>query len=179
MSSETPRAKDGRAPDVFSRGGWTPMRDYALSEPVDFLIVGAGAGGATLGCRLAENGFSVVILEAGPFWRPLEDFASDELAQQTLFWTDDRLIGGDDPIALGGNNSGRGVGGSTVHYSMIALRFRPEWFKCRSQLGYGFDWPITYDDLAPYYEEAEEALKVAGPVNYPWGPPRRRYPVKQ
>ncbi|GLI94892.1 GMC family oxidoreductase [Methylocystis echinoides] len=178
MSPETPRAKDGRAPDVFSRGGWTPMRDYALSEPVDFLIVGAGAGGATLGCRLAENGFSVVILEAGPFWRPLEDFASDELAQQTLFWTDDRLIAGDDPIALGGNNSGRGVGGSTVHYSMIALRFRPEWFKCRSQLGYGFDWPITYDDLAPYYEEAEEALKVAGPVNYPWGPPRRRYPYR-
>ena len=84
MSLEEPRAKGGRAPDVFAPGGWTPMREYADAEPVDFLIIGAGAGGATLGCRLAEKGFSVVILEAGPFWRPLDDFASDELAQQTL-----------------------------------------------------------------------------------------------
>jgi choline dehydrogenase-like flavoprotein len=175
---DAPRAVNGRAPDVFARGGWTPMREYAESEPVDFAIVGAGAGGATLGCRLAERGFSVVIFEAGPFWRPLEDFASDELTQQNLFWTDRRIIAGDDPIALGGNNSGRGVGGSTVHYSMIALRFRPDWLKSHSRLGYGVDWPIDYEDLVPFYEEAEEALKVAGPVNYPWGPPRRRYPYR-
>ncbi|MGJ0509801.1 MAG: GMC family oxidoreductase [Methylocystis sp.] len=178
MSLEEPRARNGRAPDVFTPGGWTPMREYADAEAVDFLIVGAGAGGATLGCRLAETGFSVVVLEAGPFWRPLDDFASDELAQQVLYWTDDRIIDGEDPIALGGNNCGRGVGGSTVHYSMIALRFRPEWFKCRSGLGYGFDWPLSYEELAPYYEEAEEALKVSGPVAYPWGPPRRRYPYR-
>ncbi len=175
---DEPRAKGGRAPDVFSRGGWTPMREYHESEPVDFLIVGAGAGGATLACRLAEKGFSVVVLEAGPFWRPLEDFASDEREQQSLFWTDERITGGEDPIALGGNNSGIGVGGSTVHFSMISLRFRPEWFKCRTRLGYGFDWPLDYEDLAPYYQFVEEALKVAGPVNYPWGPPRRRYPYR-
>lgn len=178
MHDETPRACKGRAPDVFARGGWVPMREYADTEPVDFAIIGAGAGGATLGCRLAEKGFSVVIFEAGPFWRPLEDFASDELAQQDLYWIDDRIIAGADPIALGGNNSGRGVGGSTVHYSMIALRFRPEWFKSRSLLGYGFDWPITYEEIAPFYEEAEESLKVSGPVRYPWGPPRRRYPYR-
>ncbi|MEK8091603.1 GMC family oxidoreductase [Methylocystis sp. IM3] len=173
-----PRAKGGRAPDVFTPGGWESMREYAQTDEVDFLIVGAGAGGATLGCRLAEKGFSIVILDAGPFWRPLDDFASDELAQQILYWTDDRIVGGNDPISLGGNNSGRGVGGSTVHFSMIALRFRPEWFKSRSKLDYGFDWPISYEEIAPYYEEAEEALKVAGPVNYPWGPPRRRYPYR-
>jgi choline dehydrogenase-like flavoprotein len=178
MKDAAPRARDGRAPDVFARGGWTPMRQYAEKEAVDFVIVGAGAGGATLACRLAERGFSVIVFEAGPFWRPLDDFASDELAQQDLFWTDERLIGGDDPIALGGNNSGRGVGGSTVHYSMIALRFRPEWFKSRSLLGYGVDWPIDYADIAPYYEEAEQALAVAGPVRYPWGPARRRYPYR-
>jgi choline dehydrogenase-like flavoprotein len=178
MKFERPRANDGRAPDVFTTGGWTPMRQYSESEPVDFLIVGAGAGGATLACKLAENGFSVVVLDAGPFWRPLDDFASDELAQQVLYWTDDRITGGEDPIALGGNNSGRGVGGSTVHFSMISLRFRPEWFKSNTQLGYGFDWPISYDEIAPYYAEVEEALKVAGPVNYPWGPPRRRYPYR-
>ncbi len=177
-SENRPRAKGGRAPDIFKVGGWMPMRQHADSEVVDFAIVGAGAGGATLACKLAEAGFSVVVLEAGPFWRPLEDFASDEAEQQKLYWTDERIIAGADPIALGGNNSGRGVGGSTVHFSMISLRFRPEWFESRSKLGYGLDWPITYDDIAPYYREAEEALKVAGPVRYPWGPPRRRYPYR-
>ena len=174
-----PRTGGGRAPDVFERGGWVTMREYGDDEMVDFAIVGAGAGGATLACKLAESGFSVVVLEAGPFWRPLEDFASDEEAQQQLYWLEERLSGGADALALGGNNSGWGVGGSTVHFSMISLRFRPEWFQARSQLGYGVDWPITYDELAPYYDEAERALAVAGPVRYPWGPPRRRYPYRE
>jgi choline dehydrogenase-like flavoprotein len=174
-----PRTGGGRAPDVFARGGWVPMREYRHDDAVDFAVIGAGAGGATLACKLAEAGFSVVVLEAGPFWRPLEDFASDEEAQQQLYWLDERLTGGSDPIALGGNNSGWGVGGSTVHFSMISLRFRPEWFRARSLLGYGFDWPIGYEELAPYYEEAERALAIAGPLRYPWGPPHRRYPYRE
>lgn len=173
-----PRATSGRAPDVFARGGWQAMREYALDEPVDFAIVGAGAGGATLACQLAKRGFSVVCFDAGPYWRPLEDFASDETEQQKLYWTDDRITGGADPIALGGNNSGRGVGGSTVHFSMISLRWRPEWFRSRSLLGYGHDWPITYEELAPYYDAAERALSVSGPVRYPWGPKRSPYPYR-
>jgi choline dehydrogenase-like flavoprotein len=177
-AAESPRAKDGRAPDVFARGAWQPMREYRVDEPVDFAIVGAGAGGATLACSLAGKGFSVICFDAGPYWRPLEDFASDETEQQKLYWTDDRISGGDDPIALGGNNSGRGVGGSTVHFSMISLRWRPEWFKSKSLLGYGIDWPITYDEIAPYYLAAERALSVAGPVRYPWGPPRGAYPYR-
>jgi choline dehydrogenase-like flavoprotein len=173
------RACGGRAPDVFKRGAWMPMREYGDDEQVDFCIVGAGAGGATLACKLAEAGFSVVVLEAGPFWRPLEDFASDEEAQQQLYWTEDRITAGKDPIALGGNNSGWGVGGSTVHFSMISLRMRPDWFQSRSRLGYGVDWPIAYHELAPYYEEAEQALAISGPVRYPWGPPHRRYPYRE
>ena len=176
--TEAARARDGRAPDVFARGGWVPMREHRDEDEVDFAIVGAGAGGATLAAKLAEAGFSVVVFDAGPFWRPLEDFASDETAQQDLYWTDDRITGGADPIALGGNNSGRGVGGSTVHFSMIQLRFRPEWFKCRTKLGYGFDWPVSWEEMEPYYAEAERAVAVSGPVNYPWGPPRARYPYR-
>jgi len=178
VTEREPRTGNGRAPDVFRRGGWVPMREYRDADAVDFAIIGAGAGGATLACKLAEAGFSVVVLEAGPFWRPLEDFASDEEAQQQLYWLDERLSGGGDPLALGGNNSGWGVGGSTVHFSMISLRFRPEWFQSRSLLGYGLDWPITYAELAPYYEEAERALAIAGPLRYPWGPPHRRYPYR-
>jgi choline dehydrogenase-like flavoprotein len=112
----TPRGKNGRAPDVFRFGGWLPMREHHDDEAVDFVIVGTGAGGGTLACRLAEAGFSVVGLDAGPWWRPLEDFASDELHQHKLYWTGERICDGDDPLQLGANNSGRSVGGSTVHF---------------------------------------------------------------
>ena len=174
----TPRGRDGRAPDPFRVGGWVPMREYRVDEEVDFAIVGTGAGGGTLACRLAESGFSVVGFDAGPWWRPLEDFASDEAHQHKLYWTGERICDGDDPVALGGNNSGRSVGGSTVHFAMVSLRFRPEWFKARSALGYGVDWPLDWREMWKYYAKVEQALKIAGPLSYPWGPRRPRYPYR-
>jgi choline dehydrogenase-like flavoprotein len=176
--ANTPRASGGRAPDVFRPGGWLPMREYSRDEPVDFAIVGTGAGGGTLACRLAEHGFSVVALDAGPFWRPLEDFASDEQQQEKLYWTDERIVDGENPLQLGANNCGKSVGGSTVHFAMVSLRFRPEWFKARSTLGYGVDWPLDWREMWKYYAQVENALKIAGPVNYPWGPKRPRYPYR-
>jgi choline dehydrogenase-like flavoprotein len=172
------RATGGRAPDVFTRGAWVPMRQYPDDEEVDFVVVGTGAGGATLTAKLAEAGFKVVALDAGPFWRPLEDFASDEKEQNKLYWTQDRISGGEHPIEFGANNSGRSVGGSTVHFQMVALRWRPEWFAARSKLGFGRDWPIDWREMWHYYAEVEDALKISGPVNYPWGPPRGRYPYR-
>lgn len=142
-----PRARDGRAPDVFVPGGWVPMREHEDDDEVDFAIVGTGAGGGTLAARLAEAGFSVVAFDAGPYWRPLEDFVSDERHQSKLYWNDTRIIDGDDPLRLGANNSGKSVGGSTVHFAMVSLRFRPEWFKSRSKLGYGVDWPIGWREM--------------------------------
>jgi choline dehydrogenase-like flavoprotein len=171
-----PRAIDGRAPDVFRSGGWVPMRSYRDHDEVDFAIVGTGAGGGTLAYKLASAGFRVVAFDAGPFWRPLDDFASDEKEQQKLYWQDERITCGTDPIQLGANNSGKGVGGSTVHFTMLTPRYRPEWFKTRSLLGYGVDWPFGWDDIEPYYEEAEEMLQVSGPLSYPWGRRRSRYP---
>jgi len=173
-----PRAKNGRAPDARRAGGWMPMREYAESEAVDFVIVGTGAGGGTLTGRLAELGFSVVALDAGPWFRPLEEFASDEAEQDKLYWNDRRVTGGENPIIMGGNNSGKAVGGSTVHYAMVSLRFRPEWFKSRSQLGYAVDWPLDWREMWDYYAKAEQSLKIAGPVSYPWGPKRPRYPYR-
>jgi choline dehydrogenase-like flavoprotein len=175
---KAPRAKDGRAPNVFRPGAWVPMREYPEGEAVDFAIVGTGAGGGTLACRLAEIGFSVVALDAGPYFRPLEDFASDEAYQTKLYWTDERIVDGDDPLQMGSNNSGKAVGGSTVHFAMVSLRFRPEWFKSRTLLGYGADWPVDWREMWGYYRRVEEALKISGPVSYPWGPRRPRYPYR-
>lgn len=176
--TETPRAKDGRAPDVFRPGAWVPMRQYRDDDAVDFAIVGTGAGGGTLACKLAEYGFSIVAFDAGPYFRPLEDFASDETHQSKLYWTDERLVDGDTPLQLGANNSGKAVGGSTVHFAMVSLRFRPEWFKLRSLLGYGADWPLGWKEMWSYYREVEVALGISGPVRYPWGPHRPRYPYR-
>ncbi len=176
---DRPRAMDGRAPDVFSEDDWIPMRQYREDEAVDFVIVGTGAGGATLSAKLAEAGFSVVAMDAGAFYRPLTDFASDETAQNKLYWLGDRISGGDDPVEFGSNNSGRAVGGSTVHFQMVVLRWRPEWFASKTKLGYGRDWPIDWREMWRYYDEAEDMLKVSGPVRYPWGPRRGRYPYRE
>lgn len=173
-----PRGKNGRAPDVMHRGAWLPMREYSNDDSVDFAIVGTGAGGGTLACRLAEKGFSVVGFDAGAWWRPLEEFASDETHQAKLYWTDERICDGADPLQLGSNNSGKAVGGSTVHFAMVSLRFRPEWFKSRSLLGYGADWPLDWSEMWRYYTQVERALAISGPLSYPWGPKRPRYPYR-
>ena len=57
------------------------------------------------------------MLEAGPFWDPDRDWVSDEAGSHKLYWTENRLIGGEDPVELGKNNSGHGVGGSMIHYA--------------------------------------------------------------
>lgn len=174
----TPRGVNGRAPDVFRPQGWVPMREHRDEDEVDFVIVGTGAGGGTLACRLDEAGFSVVGLDTGPWFRPLEDFASDESEQTKLYWTDDRISTGRNPAQLGSNNSGKAVGGSTVHFAMVSLRFHPEWFRSCTLLGYGADWPLDWREMWQYYAEVEDALKISESVTYPWGPKRPRYPYR-
>jgi choline dehydrogenase-like flavoprotein len=151
-----------------------------MPDAVDVLIVGAGAAGGVLAGKLAEAGFRVVVLEAGPHWVPERDFVSDEKGADRLYWTDPRVTGGKDPIELGSNVTGKGVGGSTTHYSMVALRMHEGDFSFRSRNGVAQDWPIRYEDLERYYDEVEEALGIAGPVTWPWGPRRKgRYPYRE
>ncbi len=146
------------------------MRRFADDDEVDIAIVGCGAGGGVLAQRLARRGWKVVALDAGPFWDPDDDWVSDEAGSHKLYWTEPRVIGGTDPVPLGANNSGRGVGGSTVHYAGYTPRFHPSDFRTRSWDGVGADWPITYDELKPYYRDIEEELPVAG-QHWPWGDP--------
>jgi choline dehydrogenase-like flavoprotein len=150
------------------------MARYDDSFSVDLVIVGAGAGGGTLAQRLARRGWKVVVLESGPFWDPDEDWVSDEAGSHRLYWTDHRVTGGNDPVELGKNNSGHGVGGSMVHYAGYCPRFHPSDFEVRTRDGVGEDWPISYEDLKPHYERLELELPVSGDY-WPWGDPHR-YP---
>lgn len=149
-----------------------------LHEAVDVVVIGTGAGGAPILARLAAAGLKVVALEAGRFWNAQEEFATDERAQSGLFWNDERLSAGDDPVSFGRNNSGCGVGGSTLHYTAYTPRAQPDDFRLYDEFGVGANWPIGYAELEPYYDEIEQFLGISGPTPYPWGPPRRRgYPL--
>ena len=156
------------------------MRRFADTDEVDLVIVGCGAGGSTLLQRLARAGWQVVGMDAGPFWDPDADWVSDEAGSHHLYWTEPRVISGADPVPLGSNNSGRGVGGSMVHYAGYTPRFHPSDFATFSQDGVGADWPLSYPDLKPYYEAIEQELPVAG-EHWPWGDPHgyphRPHPV--
>ena len=150
------------------------MRQFADTEEVDLVIVGCGAGGGVLLQRLARAGWKVVALDAGPFWNPDADWVSDEAGSHHLYWTEPRVTSGTDPVPLGSNNSGRGVGGSMVHYAGYTPRLHPSDFATYTSDGVGADWPIRYPDLKPYYSQLEEELPVAG-QDWPWGDPHR-YP---
>ena len=146
------------------------MRQFDDSDEVDIVIVGCGAGGSTLLQRLARAGWRAVALDAGPFWEPERDWVSDEAGSHHLYWTEPRVITGTDPVPLGSNNSGRGVGGSMVHYAGYVPRFHPSDFRTHSLDGVGADWPLQYQDLKDYYQDLEEELPVAG-ERWPWGDP--------
>lgn len=150
-----------------------PMKQFSAADIVDAVVIGTGAGGAPLLSRLAKAGLSVVALEAGKHWNPAKDFSTDELDQSKLFWTDERLSAGKDPVHFGNNNSGTGVGGSTLHFTAYVPRPQPDDFQLYSEFGRGVNWPIGYKDLEPYFDELERFLGVSGPAKYPWGMPRR------
>ena len=149
----------------------SPMRRFQENETVDYCIVGVGSAGGVLVQRLARAGFRVVALEAGPFWDTEKDWVSDEKGSHELYWNDLRITGGTHPLALGANNSGKGVGGGSVHWAAFAPRFHPSDFRVYSEDGVGANWPLSYWDLKPYYELLEREIPVAGPAWFPWGDP--------
>ncbi len=152
------------------------MKRYSTEEAVDAVIVGTGAGGAPLLFKLAQAGLKVVALEAGEWFEdPSTEFPTDEVAAN-IYWTDERLSGGSTPTVFGANNSGRGVGGSMLHWGAYAPRPDARDMKLRSNDGVAVDWPMTYDDLKPYLEHLETFLGVSGPAKYPWDLDRK-YPL--
>lgn len=163
--------------DHYSGNRYADMDHRKFGDrEVDVCIVGAGAAGGVLAYELSKAGLDVVVIEAGPFWNPQSDFASDELFMQYEAWNDTRLVAGLNPIKLGHNNSGRGVGGGTTHFTGVFYRFHESDFKVKTLDGVADDWPITYQDLEPYYAKIEDDIKVSGPPEFPWGAFHGPYP---
>ncbi len=133
------------------------------------VVIGTGAGGGVLANELARKGVSVVALEAGGRYLP-EDYVNDEWESfGQLAWTDPRTTSGDWRVAR--DFSGlpawivKAVGGTTTHWAGASLRFQPHEWKARSTYGEIagtslLDWPIDADEMAPWYDRAEEKLKV-------------------
>ena len=141
-------------------------------------IVGAGAAGGIMAFELARRGVSVLVLESGPrhdFQRRGEyvrRYLRHENPWRTPLPNLDRYtISGATPFGLEGRRA-RGVGGSTLHWEGYALRLHADDFRMRSRHGIADDWPISYDELEPYYARAEQALGVAGAPDDPWASPR-------
>ncbi len=151
------------------------MRRHGDDEVVDAVVIGTGAGGGPLLARLAARGLRVVALEAGRNWQPAE-FVHDE-ALSDIYWTGERLSGGADPEAFGANNSGRGLGGSLLHWGAFVPRADPRDLRLGTELGgeaaRPLDWPLDPAELTPYYEAVERTIGVSGPAPYPWDPQRR------
>jgi len=150
---------------------------------VNAVIVGAGAGGGIVAKELATAGLSVVLLERGK-WYTAHDCRKDDLRNQrtTLLgnafgpedegnprvWVDAQ---GAPHTSLASEgvyqNDAACVGGGTLSYGAQAWRYMPQDFRMRSTYGAPAgssleDWPITYDDLEPYYEKAEYEIGVSG-----------------
>ena len=151
------------------------MRRHGLGEVVDAVVIGTGAGGAPLLARLAAAGLRVVALEAGRNREP-EDYLTDEALSADLYWRGERLAAGETPQAFGANNSGIGIGGSTLHWGAFVPRVDARDLQLRQDSGQGRDWPIKLDELQPLYVELEAFLGVSGPAHYPWHP-ARHYPL--
>jgi choline dehydrogenase-like flavoprotein len=172
-----------------------PQRTFALEQAVDFVIVGSGAAGGVLAKEIATAGFSVVVLEQGP-WRRSEDFADhdefgtfvageligDALAFPQTFRrseTEDAIVSTRDSRPL---FYAQTVGGSSVHFTANFWRLHDIDFDERSRLGSVAgaalaDWPIRYADLEPYYTKVDWEIGVSG-VPGPFDPPRSRpYPM--
>src|SRR5271154_4435956 len=150
----------------------------------DVCIIGSGAGGGTAAKVLTEGGLSVVMLEAGPALNPETDFKEHiwpyelphrgagiggrasadfgEFLAPNGFW---EIEGEPYTVAPGSSFRwfrSRIEGGRTNHYGRISLRVSPADLKARSRDGLGDDWPISYEDIAPYYDKVEAFIGVFG-----------------
>ncbi|MFN7370778.1 MAG: GMC family oxidoreductase N-terminal domain-containing protein, partial [Cyclobacteriaceae bacterium] len=160
------------------------MADFQIkksSKVYDVIVVGSGAGGGMTAYMMAQAGVKTLLLEAGPMYDPAKN-----VTQMKWPWESPRRGAstpfrpfGDFDAAYGGweiegepytQKDGtrfdwfrsRMLGGRTNHWGRISLRFGPKDFKRKSIDGLGDDWPIGYEDVAPYYDKVDQLTGVFG-----------------
>jgi choline dehydrogenase-like flavoprotein len=165
---------------------------YRPNHPVDFIVIGSGAAGGAVAKELAVAGFEVVVLEQGPYLRE-KDFKHDEVKIDVLHQlTNDpkrqpqtfRKTEAETAKVQFSVGYGREVGGGTVHFTANWWRLHEIDFNERSRFGSVSgaaleDWPITYQDLEPYYTKSEQDIGVSGlGGSNPFDAPRSKpYPL--
>ncbi|MCX5516745.1 GMC family oxidoreductase [Kaistia algarum] len=156
-----------------------------MNSHCDVLVVGAGAAGALIARTLAEAGLDVVCLDQGPWFPAAEKphWHSDWEWQRVTDWSttvNNRQRPNDYPIDTQSENTlmWNGVGGSTVVYTAVWPRFRPSDFRKGVEHGLAPDWPISYEDLEPFYEATDAMIGVGGMVGDPAIPPRGPFQVR-
>lgn len=173
-----------------------------VAEPeYEAVVAGSGAGGGIAALVLCEAGLNVLLLERGRRY----DFRTDypmshadwerhgvpfvEASRDTIKLESGAALDRSRPHLFSGTDRPRrlrssflyrrvlGLGGTTLHYQGEAHRFADYAFRPASEYGFGVDWPITYEALAPYYERVERLLGVAGWAGNPFKPARGAYPT--
>ncbi len=170
----------------------------AKTEP-EVIVIGSGAGGGASAWALSNQGVEVLLLEAGPRYDPFQDYllhthgwerqrfphksnpgerytvaplqALDSTASDLYSWNaqDGRFVLGD-RRANWGYHHVQGVGGSTLHFTAEAHRLHPQAMQMQSRFGVAADWPLAYEELAPFYQAAENLIGIAGADSNPAWP---------
>jgi len=150
----------------------------ATHEKVDVAIVGAGASGSVFAAVLAKAGKKVVVLETGPDWQLSDLISSDFWGRRIKAAGAPFLLEGKNPFGYG-YQSGWGVGGAALHYFANLPRLLPNDFKIRSEHNRALDWPISYQDVAPYYDKVARDIGVSGNAKAEeiWRPAGDPYPM--
>ena len=148
-------------------------------DRADVVIVGSGPGGVIPARVLAQKGIGVVCLEQGPWFPPAgrPHHGRDWEWRRATDWSiavNVRAHAHDYPVDTADETTlmWNGVGGSTGIYTATWPRYRPSDFRKGTEHGLAPDWPISYEDLAPYFEMADEACGVSGWPGDPAMPPR-------
>ncbi len=148
------------------------------NEKVDVVIVGAGASGSVFAAALARAGKKVVLLESGPDWQMSDLISSDIWGRRVKTAGAPFLLEGKNPFGYS-YQSGWGVGGAALHYFANFPRLLPNDFKIKSEHNRAHDWPISYEDVAPFYDKVAQDIGVSGDAKAEeiWRPAGRPYPM--
>ena len=157
------------------------MQSQSRSDTYDVCVIGSGAGGGMAAHALTKAGARVALLEAGQMWDPVKDGAMlkwpydsprrGASTRERPFGEFDGCIGGwqidGEPYTTAPGTKfdwwrARMLGGRTNHWGRISLRFGPYDFNRKSRDGLGDDWPITYDDVKPWYDETDKLIGIFG-----------------